>query len=94
MKDADGVFMENYWQFSKVWKKVDGISQPLSKYQPDRVRWAYHGETHIEDNKEDNKEKDKIKLTKEYWAWRKKGMDHNRWVRYPNGWNIAKLYVL
>jgi hypothetical protein len=82
MKDKDKVIMENFWQFSKVWSEVDDITQPLSRYQPNLVRWKHPKETHI--NKVDKD--DKPVLTPEYWAWRKKGMTNIRWVRYPNGW--------
>ncbi len=76
MKDKENIIMENYWQFSKVWEKVDAIKQPLSTYHPHIVRWEHPDEVHIEDDK----------LTDEYWQWRQKGFHHNRWVRYPNGY--------
>lgn len=75
MKDDDGVIMENYWQFSKIWDSVDSIKQPISQYDS-RTRWEHSKETHLED---DNP-------TKAYWKWRKKGFKHYRWVRYPNGY--------
>jgi len=75
MKDKDGVIMENYWQFNKIWETVDAIKQPLSQYMPDRIRWEHPKETHMKNGKP----------TREYWKWRKKGFSHYRWVRYPNG---------
>jgi ribonuclease HI len=76
MKDKDGVIMENYWQFSKVWEKVESIKQPLSQYDQKRIRWEHPSETHLDDKE----------LTKQYWKWRKKGFSSDIWVRYPNGY--------
>nr|QBK84760.1 MAG: uncharacterized protein LCDPAC01_02410 [Pithovirus LCDPAC01] len=80
MKDDDGVIMENFWQFSKVWEHVSAISQPLSQYYPKCIRWKHPSEIHIKD---DN-------LTPKYWDWRKKGFHHERWVRYPNSYKLHR----
>ena len=76
MKDAEGRIMENYWQFSKVWNSVEAIKQPVSRFQPDKVRWEHPAEVHVDEHR---------LLTPQYWAWREKGMTHETWVRYPNG---------
>jgi hypothetical protein len=77
MKDDNGVIMENYWQFSKIWEEVDAITQPLSRYNPTEKRWVYGNEVHLKNGI----------ITDAYWDWREKGMTHNRWVRYPNGYD-------
>jgi hypothetical protein len=75
MKDEDGIIMENYWQFKKIWKKVYKIRQPISQFC-DNVRWEYDDETHLDEDG---------KILKEYYVWQQKGLSHNKWVRYPNG---------
>lgn len=77
IKDENGVIFENYWQFSKIWKTVDAITQPVSTFQPHLVRWQHGAETHLNNHGE---------ITPEYWAWRQKGFASTRWVRYPNGY--------
>lgn len=76
MKDSDSVIMENYWQFSKIWEDVDAIRERISKYDP-ALRWEHQEEVHLINGL----------VTHEYWDWRAKGMTHNRWVRYPNGYH-------
>lgn len=76
MMDSDNVFMENYWQFSKVWKNVKEIKQSVSQWHPHLMRWEHPGEVHLKDGE----------LTPEYWVWRQKGFDNQRWVRYPTGY--------
>lgn len=77
MTDSNGVIMENYWQFSKIWKNVQKIKQPISQYNPDSVRWEYPSEQHMIGDK----------VTPQYWNWREKGFNSTLWVRYPNGYN-------
>jgi len=81
LKDSDGVIMENYWQFSKIWKTVPAIKQSLSKYQPDIIRWKWPSETHMVDSST------KPVITPEYWKWRNAGFTNPRWVRYPTGYS-------
>lgn len=75
MKDINGVIMENYWQFSKIWEKVYAIKQPISQWDS-KSRWEHDNETHLENGE----------ITEEYWRWREKGMNHTKWVRYPNSY--------
>jgi hypothetical protein len=80
MKDHNGILMENFWQFHKIWKRVDEQNQPLSNYHLDPKfprRWQHPSEIHI---KEDGS------ITNEYWWWRNKGLFSKRWIRYPNGY--------
>lgn len=83
MKDENGTIMENYWQFSKVWKEVDEIDQPISRWQPHLTRWEHPAETHMKGKR----------LSSKYWNWREKGFSHDKWVRYPNGFSKHGLAV-
>ena len=78
MKDKNGIIMENWWQFSKVFPKVNEQKQPISRYHPKIIRWKHPKEIHY----------DNTILTPEYWKWRDKGLHHNLWVRYPNGYSL------
>lgn len=78
MKDANGTIMENAWQFAKVFPSVMKQRQSVSQFQPNDIRWSHPAEKHM--NADGT-------LTKEYWAWREKGMKHSRWVRYPAGYS-------
>ena len=92
MKDTDGVIMESFWQFSKVWKDVEAQAQTLSRFQQDQMRWKHPAENHITGDVEDGK---KVVLTPEYWKWRKKGLTHNKWVDIQQDFIITvKLFVL
>lgn len=75
MCDESGVIMENFWQFHKAWPRVFKIKTPISRYNHD-TRWEHPEEIHVQDGK----------LTDAYWDWRNKGMTHDKWVRYPNGY--------
>lgn len=56
LKDSNGVIMENYWQFSKLWPKVYNIHEPISRYSnrnDDQVkyRWKWPTDVHYKDGK-------------------------------------------
>jgi hypothetical protein len=74
LKDDMNRYMENLYQFSKVYKQVPKTTQRYSKYNP-IIIWQHPKETHVIDNK----------ITDEYKDWRKKGMDNNYPVRFPVG---------
>lgn len=76
MKNSKGQIMENIWQFSKIWVEVTEIVQPISRYMPDKLRWSHSNEIHFQNDL----------ITPAYWKWRRKGMNHDKWVRYPNGY--------
>ena len=82
LKDDRGVFMENKWQFSKVYPSVPYSSQKYSRYDK-TVIWEHPAETHIEKNE----------LTQKYWDWREKGMMNPHPVRYPVGYNYRRNCV-
>jgi hypothetical protein len=83
MKDEDGIIMENWWQFHKIWENVHQIRQPISTYD-NATRWEYPDEKHLEIGD------GKMKILKEYYVWQQKGLHHSRWVRYPNGFKYHK----
>lgn len=78
MKDKNGVIMENYWQFSKVWKEVYKIKSTISRFDQS-IRWEHPNEVHFNNT-----------LTDDYWLWREKGFTHDKWVRYPNSYKHHK----
>jgi len=80
MKNSKGQIMENIWQFSKIWKEVTEIVQPISRFMIDRIRWSHPAEIHYRNDE----------ILPAYWKWRKKGMNHDKWVRYPNGYSKHK----
>ena len=87
LQDDKGRIMENIWQFSKVYEKVDNTKESYSRYHKDKIIWSHPEEIHVDNNGN---------LTKEYFVWRKKGMENKYAVRYPVGFNnMSKcLYAL
>lgn len=77
LKDENGRFMENIWQFSKVYETVPKTTQRYSRFDS-TIIWDHPKEKHVIDHKP----------TKEYWDWRDKGMNNKFAVRYPVGYNI------
>lgn len=71
LKDAGGHLFENIWQFSKAYETVDAQYEIKSG----QLIWSHPGETHVINGE----------LTSEFWAWRKKGWNNPKPVRYPNG---------
>lgn len=68
--DEKGRIMENLWQFAKIYPQVHEQTQP---------EWSWPEEVHIES------EDKPVVPTEDYWLWRKSGMEHEKPVRYPNG---------
>lgn len=89
LADEQGRIMENVWQFSKVYPRVERVRQAKSRFEP-VVVWDHPAETHLRDAgappTPDN-------LTPEYWAWRQKGMDAPYAVRYPPGFGAMSQCV-
>lgn len=73
--DEMGRLIENVWQFSKVYKKVPKTKQVYSRWDS-RVIWDHHEEVHTDSSNNPNKN---------YWEWRKKGMECKDPIRYPVG---------
>ncbi len=85
LKDSNGVIMENYWQFSKIYPKVLKIKQYVhGKSGP--IRWEWPTELHFIRGVEDAA----IQILPEYWKWRSAGFKNPKWVRYPNGFGNRK----
>lgn len=85
-----GQLLENIWQFAKIYRRVEAQRTKLSRFHPDKIIWTHDTEQHIvgEDT-----------VTKEYWAWRRKGMANEYAVRYPNGFHgrhraVASLWIV
>ncbi len=72
----EGQIMENIWQFSKVYKKVEAQSQYYNRFRKN-ISWEHPSEEHVDKNGD---------LTKEYFSWRTKGFNFPEPVRYPNGY--------
>lgn len=73
LKDANGRFMENLWQFTKCYKTI-----PKTKVKHSKVlQWDHDEETHMDEN--DN-------VNDAYLAWREKGMNCKYPLRYPVGY--------
>jgi hypothetical protein len=70
--DSKDRIMENLWQFSKVYTRVHAQKQP---------NWTWDAEEHYITNKKTTKGK----LSSDYWEWRQAGMEHDKPIRYPNG---------
>ena len=71
LTDSKGRIMENLWQFSKIYANVTKQTQP---------NWQWENETHaVKDTF------GKYVPTEDYWLWRQSGMEHDKPVRYPNG---------
>jgi len=90
LTDEKGRIMENYWQFSKIYRNVGNSEQKKSRYDKSII-WSHPAETHVvTDNGID-------KITNEYKQWRNKGMHCKEPIRYPVGFynrhNCMGAYV-
>lgn len=75
LRDDNGRIMENIWQFSKVYEKVEQVAIPYTKAYP-KIVWRWPAATHVDANGN---------LTDDYWRWREAGMANTMAVRYPPG---------
>ena len=80
LKNEYGQFLENIWQFSKIYTGVEARRNAKSRFQPLEIIWDHPGETHVNEGEPNEA----------YWAWRKKGMNNFYPVRWPNGFHGAK----
>lgn len=80
LRDEEGRYMENIYQFSKVYATVPQVKIPYSK-KNSKVVWEHPSEVHLDAHGE---------LTPAYWNWRKKGMTNSNPVRNPVGWDHMK----
>lgn len=88
IKDENGCLLENIWQFSKVYARVDKQRTPKSRYQPQDIIWEHPSEQHVDPISNE--------ILPDYWKWREKGTYNNYAVRYPNGFHgrTQCLYAL
>jgi hypothetical protein len=78
LRNEKGQLLENIWQFSKLYARVDAQRIPLSKqHHPDKIIWEHPAEVHALNQGQE--------VTDAYWKWREKGMNNAYAVRYPNG---------
>jgi hypothetical protein len=77
LKDEKGRLMENVWQFAKLYKKVRKTTQRKSQWDKKIIWKVEKPEIHLDDDD---------KITPEYWAWRKRGMEAKDPIRYPVGY--------
>ncbi len=82
LKDERGRIMENVWQFSKTYPRVDATTQRKSRYE-NIIIWKHPSETHLADP---TKAATPDNLTPEYWGWRQKGLGAPYAIRYPPGY--------
>jgi len=80
LKDENGSFMENIWQFSKVYEHVPATIQRYSRWNK-TITWDWPEEKHVDKNG---------KLTDSYWNWRKTGFECKYPIRYPVGMKHRK----
>lgn len=73
LRTDEGYFLENWWQFSKVFYFVPAKNVKYSEWNKEII-WNHRKEYHIDGNDE---------ITPEYWAWRKKGMENEYPVKFP-----------
>lgn len=76
LRDRLGRIMENVWQYAKLYRNIPEIRCTYSRYDP-TIIWEHPAEVHVRDGTP----------TKEYWAWRVRGMTNGYAVRYPVGMN-------
>lgn len=82
LKDEEGHIMENVWQFSKVYPRVEASKQRKSRFES-VVVWDHPAEQHLLDP---GQPAAPANCTPEYWAWRLKGFEAPYAVRYPPGY--------
>ena len=75
--DEQGRNMENIWQFSKVYPRVEATTCCYSRYDK-RVIWSHPAEVHVDKNN---------RLLPAYFEWRRKGTTAKDAIRYPVGFH-------
>lgn len=78
LKTQEGYYIENVWQFSKIYQRVYDIStySYVEGYRGKVNVWKHGTETHIDSTGTP---------TTKYWEWRQKGFENQFAVRYANG---------
>lgn len=78
LSNEHGDLLENIWQFSKLYARVEAQRIPLGKFHKSTIIWEHGTEDHVDEAGEPNAA---------YWAWRAKGTTNARAIRYPNGFS-------
>lgn len=90
--NEDGVIMENWYQFSRIFASVPAAREYKSRY--DRtVIWEHPAEEHVrveEIRKEDGTVEKLYHVQPAYLRWREKGMKSKHAIRYPVGFGNQK----
>jgi hypothetical protein len=76
LKDKNGRVLENIWQFSKVYEKINNHRCTYSQWDS-TIIWEQEEDTHLNNGI----------LTDSYFNWRNKGFYNEQPVRYPCGKN-------
>ncbi len=79
IKNIHGCILENVWQFSKVYPKVNAIKTPKSRWEHWITIWEHPFQVHIDTRTGE--------IHSDYWMWRRKGFQAPYPVRYPNGFH-------
>lgn len=82
LKDSKKRIMENIWQFSKIYENLPESKQK-NHYTDFNYIWEWKADCHIRDGK----------ITNNYWKWRNKGMNAEKAIRYPVGFNYKHTVV-
>ena len=77
LRTEEGYFLENWWQFSKVFYVIHPKRVKYSEWNKEII-WSYKKVRHLDGNEE---------VTPEYWDWRKKGMENEYPVKFPYGYD-------
>lgn len=73
LRTGEGYFLENWWQFSKVFYFVPAKNIKYSEWDK-KIIWNHRKEYHIDGDGN---------ITPEYLEWRKKGMENKYPVKFP-----------
>lgn len=79
LRNRTHCILENLWQFSKVYPKVNARRDPKSRFEPWKIIWEHPFQVHLNEQTG--------VIHPDYWNWRKKGFMCQEPIRYPNGYN-------
>lgn len=74
LKTKEGYFLENWYQFSKVFRVVPAKRVKYSEWDK-TIIWSHKKERHYQDGE----------ITEKYWGWRQKGLENEYPVKFPYG---------
>lgn len=82
LKDEKGRIMENVWQFSKIYPTLP-ISKQKNHWTNKDYIWEWPADCHIHNGR----------IINNYWNWRYHGMNADKAIRYPVGFNYKHTVV-